>query len=400
MALPLEGVRILDLSVFQQGPVASAMLADMGADVIKIESLGTPDPGRASTPSAPNGLTPYFQQQNRNKRGICLDLKNEAGRELFLRLIETADIFHSNMRPGVLERLDLTYDVVSQRNPRIIVSHATGWGHLGPDAEAQLGSFDGLAQARGGLMSVNGRRECGPHSVNMPIADQVGAMMGAFGMMVALYEREHSGLGQEVNTSLYGSQMFMQAFGIVSAIWNNRAPQFRGADEARPHWASYPTSDGGLLMMAGSQPDKWWADFCDVMGVPECAEGVYTTNSFNPEWCKETRAKLVARFLTATRDEWMAKLTPKFFVQPVANYLDIARDAQAWANSYLSDLPLDGGDAVTMVGTPVHLSRTPATLRTLAPELGQHTEEVLLEAGYDWPEIVELREQGAFGQER
>jgi crotonobetainyl-CoA:carnitine CoA-transferase CaiB-like acyl-CoA transferase len=301
------------------------------------------------------------------------------------------------MRPGVLERLDLTYEVLSERNPRIILSHATGWGHLGPDGEAQLGSFDGLAQARGGLMSVNGRRETGPISVNMPIADQVGGMMGAFGMMVALWERERSGRGQEVNTSLYGSQIFMQAFGILGAIWNDRASQLRGADEARPHWASYPCADGKLLMMAGSQPDRWWAEFCDVMGVPECAEGVYTANSFNPDWCRQTRAKLVARFQTAPHDVWMKKLTPKFFVQPVASYTDIGRDPQAWANGYLAYMPREDGQPVPMVGTPVHLSRTPATMRNLAPELGQHTEEILLELGFDWQEIISLRERGAFG---
>src|SRR5690606_27412724 len=134
----------------------------------------------------------------------------------------------------------LTYDVVSERNPRIILNHATGWGHLGPDAEAGLGSFDGLAQARGGLMYAIGRKECGPHHANVPLADQVGAMMAAFGMMVALWEREHSGRGQEVNSSLYGSQLFMSGFMIVSALWDNRTPQLRSIEEARPHWGSYP----------------------------------------------------------------------------------------------------------------------------------------------------------------
>src|SRR4051812_42439905 len=133
--MALEGIRILELTAFQQGTHASAMLADMGADVIKIESHNAPDPGRGSGEAAANGLRPYFEILNRNKRGVAIDLKNEAGREIFLRLIETVDIFHSNMRMGVLDRLNITYDVLKERNPRIIFSQATGWGHVGPDAE-------------------------------------------------------------------------------------------------------------------------------------------------------------------------------------------------------------------------------------------------------------------------
>src|SRR5690606_37035702 len=153
---------------FQQGTYATAMLADMGADVIKIESPDHPDPGRGSLELAPNGRRGYYEHLNRNKRGVCIDLKNPEGRELLLKLVETADIFHNNMRPGVLKRLELTYDVLRERNPRIIMSNATGWGHLGPEAEAQAGSMDILAQARGGIMSVTGTPETGPLPVGAP----------------------------------------------------------------------------------------------------------------------------------------------------------------------------------------------------------------------------------------
>lgn len=399
MAMALEGVRILDLSVFQQGTHASAMLADLGADVIKIESYDNPDPGRASGGDpAPNGIRPYFAILNRNKRGIALDLKNPIGRETFLKLIETADIFHSNMRMGVLERMNLTYDVVKQRNPRIIFSQATGWGHLGPDAEAHLGSVDGLAQARGGLLSINGTKESGPHNVPLSLADQIGGMISAFGMMAALWEREKSGVGQEVNTSLYGSQLALQNFNITGAMWNQKNPELRGKDEARPHWGTYVCSDGGLLMVAGTTPDRWWKEFCETVGSPESGEGTYSKNQVDTAWCVKTRAALGQCFATKTRDEWMSILSPKFLVQPVRKYLEIAEDPQAWANGYLTKIAW-GEAELPIVGLPVHMSRTPGSVRTLAPEVGQHTEEILLEAGWSWEEIAAMREAGAFGKE-
>lgn len=398
MAGPLEGVRILDLSVFQQGTHASALLADMGADVIKIESYDTPDPGRASgTVPAPNGLSAYWEILNRNKRGICLNLKNEAGREVFLRMIETADVFHTNMRLGVIERLNLTYDVVSKRNPRIILSNATGWGHLGPDAEAHLGAVDGLAQARGGLSSINGTRESGAHNVPLSLADQVGGMISALGIMMALWERGQSGVGQEVNTSLYGSQLNMQNFNITDAMWHQRNPQLRGKDENRPHWGAYVCADGGLLQVAGTTPDRWWADFCEAVGLPEAAEGHYSTNASDTAWCVKIRALLGQRFATATRDQWMSRLSPRFLVQPVRTYLEIAKDPQALANGYITEVKHKDGTMVPIVGLPIHMSRTPGAVRHLAPELGEHTESVLLELGYTWDDISKQRESGAFG---
>jgi crotonobetainyl-CoA:carnitine CoA-transferase CaiB-like acyl-CoA transferase len=399
VALPLEGIRVLDMSVFQQGTYASAMLADMGADVIKIESPDHPDPGRGTgLDHAPNGLRPYFQHLNRNKRGICLDLKTPEGCDVLLRLVESADIFHNNMRPGVLERLGLTYDVLRERNPRIIYSHATGWGHLGPDAEAGLGSMDILAQARGGIISVTGTPETGPLPVGVPFADHVGAIVSAYGMMVALWERQRSGVGQEVNTSLYGGQLCIQGFNITAAMWNGRDPGLVPTEERRPHWSSYECADGGLLMVGGGTPDRWWADFCDVLDCPELAEGRYSVNMADAAWRRRARERLGEIFRKRTRDEWMALLSPRFLVQPVRSYLEIAQDPQAWANGYLVNVPREDGDPLPTVGPPVHLSRTPGSVRHLAPELGQHTEEVLLEAGYTWDDIAALRDAGAFGE--
>jgi crotonobetainyl-CoA:carnitine CoA-transferase CaiB-like acyl-CoA transferase len=401
MALPLDGIRVLDMTVFQQGSYASAMLADMGADVIKIEAPDHPDPGRGTLAGVDNGpgeLRPYFEHLNRNKRAICLDLKQPAGREVLLRLVETADIFHNNMRPGVLRRLGLTYAAMRARNPRIIVSNATGWGHLGPDAEAELGSMDILAQARGGIMSTTGTPETGALPVGVPFADHVGAITSAYGMMVALWERAQSGEGQEVNTSLYGSQLCIQGFNITAAMWSQRDPGLVPLAERRPHWSSYECADGGLLMLGGGTPDRWWSDFCEVLGCPELGEGNYTRNASDRAWRRDTRARIETIFRTRTRDEWMATLSPRFLVQPVRSYVEIGQDPQAWANGYLVEVPREGAEPLPTVGVPVHLSRTPGSVRHLAPQLGEHTEQVLIEGGYSWDEIAALRDAGAFGE--
>jgi crotonobetainyl-CoA:carnitine CoA-transferase CaiB-like acyl-CoA transferase len=397
MPLPLEGIRVLDMSVFQQGTYASAMLADMGADVVKIEAPDHPDPGRGTGLDGIDGKRPYFEHLNRNKRGISLDLKSEAGRAVFLHLIDGADIFHNNMRPGVLERLGLTYDTLSDRNPRIIVSQATGWGHLGPDAEAQLGSMDVLAQARGGIMSVTGTPETGPMPVGVPFADHVGAITSAYGMMVALWERERSGRGQMGNTSLYGAQLTIEGYNITAAMWQQRDPALLPPEQRRPHWTSYRCGDDRLLMVGGGTPDRWWGDFCEVLGVPEFGAGTYSVNALDAEWRERAIAALNAVFATQPREHWLALLQPRFLVQPVSTYLDIAEDPQAWANGYLTNVPVEDGEPKPTVGVPVNLSRTPGSVRHFAPELGQHTEEVLLEAGLEWAEIEAYRDRGAFG---
>ncbi|MFN8556757.1 MAG: CoA transferase [Dehalococcoidia bacterium] len=398
MALPLEGIRVLDMSVFQQGTYSSAMLADMGADVVKVEAPDHPDPGRGAMPlPGANQRQPYFEHLNRNKRAVCLDLKNPRGRDVLFRLVETADIFHNNMRPGVLRRLGITYETLRQRNPRIIMSNATGWGHLGPDAEAERGAMDILAQARGGLMSVTGTPETGPLPAGVPLADHIGAIISAYGMMVALFERERSGEGQEVNTSLFGGMLTIQGFNITASIWSGQNQQRIDPAAGRPHWNSYLCADGEPIMLGFGTPDRWWPGFCEMLGCPDLAEGRYSQNSADEGWRRKARVRLAAIFLTRTRDAWLRLLQPHYLVQPIASYLEIAKDPQAWANGYLDYLPRQEGEPLPTVGVPVKLSRTPGSLRLPAPELGQHTEEVLLEAGYTWEEISDLQQAGAFG---
>ena len=185
--------------------------------------------------------------------------------------------------------------------------------------------------------------------------------------MVALWERERSGEGQQVSTSLYGGQLTIQGFNITSAMWNQREQQRQPVEERRPHWSSYECADGKAIMVGGGTPDRWWGDFCDVLGCPELGEGRYFTNMQDPEWRRTARARLAEVLLAKSPDEWIAELSPRFMVQPVRSYLEIAEDEQAWANGYLDYIPREDGDDVPTVGLPVRTepdAREPAAPRT------------------------------------
>ncbi len=395
--LPLEGFRILDLSVWQQGTYATAMLADMGADVIKIESYANVDPGRGMA-SASGGGNPYFNTLNRGKRSLVLDLKSEAGQEVFWKLVETADVFHNNMRHGVMERLGVTFEKIQQVNPRCIMSSATGWGHLGPDR--YRGAMDTLAQARGGFMSVTGEGEESPPTMaGFPQADHVGAVISGYGIVLALMHRERTGEAQEVNTSLYGSQLCIQSYNITGALWSGELVGRRKHNERRPTWNHFQAGDGKWLMIGALPPDKWWGRICEVMGIQDLAEGDYATAAQRWDRNEEVIARMDEVFLTRTRDEWVdAFHEADMLVEPVLDYVEIGQDPQAWANDYIVKVPHpETGDVLPMVGSPVHLSKTPARIEKMGPAFGQHTEEVLLEAGFTWDDITALQERGAFG---
>ena len=396
--LPLDGIRILDLTIWQQGTYATTMLADMGADVIKIESESNPDPGRAPREGGERNW--YFHSLNRGKRSLVLDLKSEAGQAVFWKLVETADVVHNNLRYGVLPRLGVTFERIQEVNPRCILSNASGWGHLGPDA--YRGAMDTLAQARGGYMAVTGEGADGPPTMaGFPQADQVGGFISGYAILLALYHRDRTGEAQEVNTSLYGTQIALQSFGITNSMWTG---EFRGRidhSQRRPTWNHFMAGDGKWFMIGALPPDKWWPQFCEVMGTPELREGEFATHALRMKRNEEVIARMDEVFLTKSRDEWMAAFRERdLLVEPVADYLEVAKDPQAWANDYLVNVPDETGKEWPMVGSPVHLSKSPAQFPKQAPEFGQHTEEVLTDLGYTWDEIEAFRAQGAFGVQK
>jgi crotonobetainyl-CoA:carnitine CoA-transferase CaiB-like acyl-CoA transferase len=403
----LNGIRVLDLTIWQQGPMTTALLADWGADVIKIEGPDSPDPGRSlvryeTTPGGPNA---YFETHNRNKRGIVLDLKSETGRDVFYRLVRDADVVMQNFRPGVGERLGLDYDSLRAINPALIYCQASGFGLKGPDA--QRPALDPLAQARGGLMSVTGEPEAPPTRTFGGMADQVSAFLLAFGIMMALYHRERTGEGQMVDGSLLQGQLAVQAFNITSYLMSGT---YAGSPIPRisrrltsPVWNYYLCADRKWVMLGMAQVGRYWPVFRRAM--QEATGETYGPEEMSVAWLRTNPADLLAlipqldeAFATKPAADWVELFRRHdLLIEVVREYGEIASDPQVIENAMLDTLDHPAHGPLTVVAAGVNLSATPATLRTPAPEFGQHTEEVLREAGYSWEEIERLREAGVTG---
>jgi len=403
----LEGIRVLDLTIWQQGPMATAMLADWGADVIKVEGPDSPDPGRSLVryDLGNEGPNAYFETHNRNKRGIVLDLKSEAGRSVFYRLVESADVVVQNFRPGVCERLAIDYPTLSKINTRLVYCQASGFGLKGPDA--QRPALDPLAQARGGLMSVTGEPDAPPTRTFGGMADQVSAFLLSYGIMVALFHRERTGEGQMVDGSLLQGQIAAQAFNITSYLMSGtyggsplpRIP--RGLTS--PLWNQYKAQDGRWLMVGMPQFGRFWPPFREA--IQEATGELLEPERLSLEWMRMHAAELmqlIARldgiFATRPARYWLDLFRRyDFLVEIVNEYRDIAADPQIVENSMLTTLEHPAHGPLPIVAPAVNLSATPGRIRSPAPEFGQHTEDVLLEAGFTWAQIEGLRDSGVIG---
>lgn len=400
MTMPLEGIRVLDWTQWQQGPVATTMLADLGADVIKIEHRERGDPGRGMKTIMGTmigeeiPINTYFEGHNRNKRGITLDLSKEKGREVLYRLVEKSDVFVHNFRKHVPQRLGVDYDTLSRYNPRLIYAIGSSYGPEGPQAGET--AMDLIAQARSGIMTTIGEPDSPPLPNQPGLADQVGANTLALAILAALIARDRIGVGQKVEVSLLGSMCWFQQLGIALALAVNKVIPRRGRKgQGNPLWNYYPCQDERWIMLAMLQSDRYWADLCKVLGREDLATNPKFEDMFKRS---ENHGELIdildEIFMSKPRDEWVRVLKEggDFIFGPVNSLLDLAQDPQVVANQYITDFDHPSFGAIKLVGIPFHFSETPGALRLPAPEFGQHTEEVLLEiGGYSWEEIEKLR---------
>lgn len=397
MSLPLDGVRILDMTIWQQGTHATALLADLGADVIKIEGPDYPDPGRGVLGQGDH-LNGYFENHNRGKRAIVIDVKRPEGRDLLLRLARGADVFTNNMRKGVLERLGLGYEDFRAVNPRIIYAVASGYGNEGP--ERNLPSMDVMAQARGGFMSVNGDPDDAPLLGPAALADQVGSYFLAHGVLAALFMRERTGEGQQVDASLLGSQIDFQSHLLQGYLFSHQVPQRRARTEAQPLWTSYQGSDGKWFVVGMLPQGRWWPRLVRALGIEDWEKDPrFATQPDRLEHAAELVAKFDELFATRPRDYWVDLFSRhELMAARAQTYDEVERDPQVIANRYIVEVEHPSAGTVKMVNHPVRFSAAPgAGVQGPAPEFDQHTEEVLLEAGLSWEEIAALRAAGAIG---
>jgi len=374
----LAGLRVLDLSRILSGPFATMTLADLGADVVKIEQPGSGDDTRQWGPPFQGDQAAYFLAVNRNKRSVALDLKSEQGRAAVLELARRADVLVENFRPGTAERLGLGYEQLAEVNPRIVYASISGYGQTGPDA--QRPGYDAIAQARSGLMSVTGEPDGPPVRVGVSSTDLTAAMWALVGILAALYERERSGRGQWVDISLLDGQVSWLTYVASGYFATGEVPRRYGS--AHPTIAPYQgfaTRDGDLMVAVGN--DSLWRRFAPILGLEHLLEDPRFVTNPDRVTHRDELIPLVAEVLaTRTTGEWIEVLDAAGVpVGPVQTVDEVVHDPQVLARGMVLETEHPTAGPLRMMGCPVRLSATPPALRTPPPLLGEHTDEVLAE---------------------
>ena len=396
MAGALDGIRGLDLSTLVQGPQAAAMLHDLGAEVLKIELPDVGDMGRHVGVIEELGTSVFWEACNRGKRSVTLDLRTDAGREAFLKLVESSDVVLSNFQPGTLDGWGLGYEDLAAVNPRIIWAAGSFLGPTGPDALRE--GADIVGEAAGGVIAGIGNDGEPVTTVASLLADHCGSQNLQTGIIAALYARERTGRGQRVDVSLLGGQIWMQAPEYTHYFLTGELAGRSNGGHPLVHalYGVFPTSDGALAM-AGC-PEHLWEGMCRAIERPEWVEHpTYNSYFVTKDIAREMRKDFIEIFSQRTTDEWIERLSAEEQrFSPVRSHDQVAADPQSFANGYIVEIDHPQFGTVNLVGCPIQMSDTPTRYGVEAPQLGQDTEMVLVEAGYDWDELESLRERGAW----
>ncbi len=377
MAKPLEGVVVLDLSRVLAAPYTGMILADMGADVIKIERPGKGDDSRAYGPFK-NGESVYYMSLNRGKRSMTLNMKSEEGKQILKDLVKEADVLVENFRGGTMDKLGLGYDVLKEINPRLIYSACTGFGMTGPYKFDP--AYDVIVQGMGGIMSITGQEGGEPTKVGASIGDITAGIFSAVGIMMALYAREKTGKGQLVDVSMLDCQVAILENAIARYMNAGVSPKPIGNRHASiTPFQSLKTSDGYVIIAVGN--DTLWQKFCGLIDRPDlAADPRFTTNPLRTENVKVLGEELTKTFVTKTMDEWLHILKEGGIpVGPINDVERVIKDPAVIARDMIVTTHHPVAGDVEMAGVPIKLSDTPGSVDGPAPTLGQHTREILKE---------------------
>lgn len=394
---PLTGVRVIELAHIMAGPVCGLMLADMGADVVKVEKIGTGDDSRRFRPPDIEGESAAFMMMNRNKRGIALDLKHEDGKAVLLALLKDADIVIENFRHDTMAKLGLDYDILSDLNPGLIYCEISGFGRTGP--YRQRGGFDLVAQGMTGLMSVTGEGpDRAPVKIGPPITDITAGILAAMGASAAYSAKLKTGKGQRVDTSLFEAGITQTFWQSAIAFATGVAPEPMGsAHPLNAPYQSIATKDGWINIGCANQ--KNWLCMLEVINAPHLAEDLrFATNQDRMANRLELVSVLEAIFLSRSTDEWVSLLNDSGIpAGPLLDILDMHKDPQAAAREMIVEVEHPVAGKVKTLGAPVKFHGSPGGVRQAAPVMGQHSREVLREAGYSDDAIQALIDAGVLG---
>jgi crotonobetainyl-CoA:carnitine CoA-transferase CaiB-like acyl-CoA transferase len=396
---PLDGIRVVEYATFHAGPGGNAILGDLGADVIKIERSSA-DPLRFWTRVAgldfrmPNDQGIVFEAANRSKRGICLDITSEKGRGVFERLLAEADVFLTNLRGPTREKLGIDYAAVRRIHPGIIYASVSGYGPQGPMKHA--GGYDPLGQAISGMAYVTGTRT--PELMHLGLLDQAAAITVSHAIITALLARERQGISQQVHVSLYGTALWLQYINLLMSATLGADPC---VSEDRTHHSplrnTFCCRDGKWILGAHHPEEKYWTDFCEVTGQTDLlSDPRFTSAAGAPRDFAALNQIFDRVFATRTRDRWVALLQKRgLMFCPVQHISEVPDDPQAVENRYCVPFSHPVLGEVPLPGYPIHFSAQTAGTTAAAPQIGEHTDEILSGLGYSAAEIASLRESGA-----
>jgi formyl-CoA transferase len=389
---PLDGVRVLELANYMAGPYSGMLLADLGAEVIKIENPHGGDFSRLTGPFI-EGESAGFMALNRNKKSVTLNLKHERGRAVFLDLVKTADVVIENFRPGTMADLRINYAVLSRINPRLIYSSAAAFGQTGP--YSQRAGLDLIVQGMSGLMSITGESGRPPVKVGVPIADLTTALFGAVAILAALRARDQTGEGQQIDLSLLESAIALEVWETSGYFANGVVPEPLGsAHRVSAPYQAMRTADGYITV--GATSPRNWTALCQALGLEQLEHDArFAKVAVRRQRYQELAAIIEDVTRTQPSEHWYRLLEEAGVPCGVLNRIDqVVEDAQVKERDFVVDLPHTKVGRVRATGSPLRFSRTPVRLDHAGPVLGEHTFDVLSEQGLSEREIAELEDAG------
>jgi len=409
MASALEGIKVIDVSQVAAVPIAARYLGDFGADVLHVEhpvmgdSFRVIQVGMSKISGVQSEMNYVWENYNRNKRSVTLDLSQELGQKIIYKLVEKADVFLTNMRPFELEKYRLEYGVLSQFNPGLIYGALTGYGKKGPERDAP--AFDHTAYwARAGIphrltaLTLPAAPGTPPPAFLHAFGDNMAGMTLACGVMTALFMRERTGIGQEVSVSLFHSGIYQLSFDLAGTLATGQdCERMTSREDVRsPLTTQYLTKDGRWILLIGLRPDRYWSRFCQAI---EREDLEHDPRFASVDAMTENSVALLHIledvFQSRTLEEWRPRLNAAGFPwSPVQTFPEVINDHQARANDFFISYDHPDYGRIEGVANPVKLSQSPETVRMPAPEFSQHTEEVLLELGYTWEDIAQFKQHG------